>query len=144
MTNKITDIPFYKYLIILVDDDRLSNLLNKKIIDKNFPNQKVLDFIFPKKALTFILDYITEKEGLLIFLDLNMPLISGWEFLKILNKKKQYFKSFHIYILSSSINHIDKKKAMKYSFVKGFISKPLTNEEVREIQNKLLIQPLSR
>lgn len=115
--------------LVLVDDDPLVNKMHKMLLKKYHANIAVTDFNNPQKALDHIATHQTE----LIFLDINMPEIDGWEFLNRL--KKQPLKP-KVIIVSSSIDPAEKNKAYSHDCVKDFISKPLTREKL----NKLFLE----
>jgi CheY-like chemotaxis protein len=70
----------------------------------------------------------------LIFLDLNMPGFSGWDFLEEFERLQSSFrKAINIYIVSSSIDPNDKLNASQYHFVKGFLTKPVKKERLEMI-----------
>src|SRR5690606_27327183 len=100
---------------ILIDDDALTNLLSKKIILKNINNVEVKDFIDPELALEHIeAEFRPNKsEGeTIIFLDINMPILTGWEFLDKFDRFSPSVKSqFIIYMLSSSVYPADVQRA---------------------------------
>lgn len=112
--------------IFLVDDDRTSNFLNKKILKNIYKNVDIIDFISSEEALGHLTSkqYMPGKEPDVVLLDINMPDIDGWEFIERLKtvNKAHYFK---IIMLSSSIDENDMDKAKRYKEVKGFITKPL-------------------
>jgi len=71
------------------------------------------------------------QEMAVVFLDLNMPIMNGWEFLDKLSKaKNEITMHYKLYILSSTINPDDQKKAKSNPLVSGFLSKPLTKEHL--------------
>ena len=75
------------------------------------------------------LSKLPENQSVVIFLDLNMPVLNGWEFLD------KYVELFHerndkIIILSSSIDFLDRQKAKLYELVSGFLEKPLTMDKI--------------
>lgn len=115
--------------LVLVDDDPLVNKMHKMLLKKYHANIAVIDFNNPQQALEYLAVHHTE----LIFLDINMPEIDGWEFLNRL--KKQSLKS-KVIIVSSSIDPVEKNKAYSHDCVKDFISKPLTREKL----NKLFLE----
>ncbi|MHB8208515.1 response regulator [Mucilaginibacter sp.] len=115
--------------LVLVDDDPLINKMHKMLLKKYHANITVVDFNSPLKAL----EHVAINHTDLIFLDINMPKIDGWEFLSRL--KNQSLKP-KVIILSSSIDPVEKNKAYSYDCVKDFISKPLTREKL----NKLFLE----
>ncbi|MDZ4726510.1 MAG: response regulator [Leptospira sp.] len=72
----------------------------------------------------------------IVFLDLNMPVVDGWGFLETFHLKYiLHFPDTKVYILTSSVDPEDKERASKYSFVKDFISKPITKFILEKIKN---------
>ena len=119
--------------ILLVDDDPIGQYLHNNILTKcNFPEQ----LMFENGALA--LDYILEKKDedilFLIFLDINMPVMNGWELLEALSENciKPAIK---VVILTSSIDSSDRKKANGYPQVVKFLEKPLTESCVSQIKS---------
>jgi two-component SAPR family response regulator len=107
---------------ILVDDDELTNVLNKKIINSVLPKMSTEVFLDIDDALDWL--KINDKNGdFLIFLDINFPRRSGWDFLE----DYQHFPILSkIIMLSSSIVQSDKIKALSYKNVLQYLSKPLS------------------
>jgi len=66
----------------------------------------------------------------LIFLDIHMPCMNGWEVLEILEQKKKP-EHCKLYLVSSSINPLDHAKAKQYRWVDAFVTKPLGNKELK-------------
>ncbi|MCM8569529.1 response regulator [Gramella jeungdoensis] len=71
----------------------------------------------------------------LIFLDLNMPVMDGWQFLDELQKMEKS-KDIIIYIVTSSVDPSDKEKASAYDFVEDYIVKPLKADNLKNIISK--------
>ncbi|PRY87011.1 response regulator [Mongoliibacter ruber] len=117
--------------IILVDDDPINNLINKRLITKLSISEKVEEFLEAEKALQRLRS-LDSNEQTLILLDINMPVMNGWDFLNVYLKEFPERKD-EIYVLSSSIDLQDRQKAMQYHVVKGFVEKPLTPEKIKNI-----------
>lgn len=118
--------------ILLVDDDQVCNFLNENIIHLMDGQLKVQTALNGQSAL----DFLEENEGYpqLILLDLNMPVMDGFEFLnefvKLPEKKR---KNIVIVILTSSDYEKDRERASKYNVVSGYVTKPLTQEKMVSI-----------
>ena len=127
---------------ILVDDDDLTNLIHDMTL-KDALGEKVLVETFekPEEALDFIQNTYTENsDPTILFLDINMPGINGWEFLERYEKFSPAVKSrINIYILSSSVDPRDVRRAEENKNVLGFLSKPLSAENISSITGKGLI-----
>ena len=125
--------------ILLVDDDEFVNLLHKTVIEdleisKNVEIAESGDTALDLLECPKIKDCKTPD---LIFLDLNMPGMTGWDFLESYRiKKNQCATKPLIIILSNSSNPYDIKKAEGYEEVAGFRSKPLTDLMMHEIMHR--------
>lgn len=121
---------------ILVDDDPLTNLLAKKILEKNLGEVEVRDFLIPELALEYIETEFENKvlEGkTTLFLDINMPSLTGWEFLDKFEKFTDAIKNqFNIYMLSSSVDPTDMQRAKQNPLVIDFIEKPINKASLLE------------
>jgi CheY-like chemotaxis protein len=117
--------------IMLVDDDCYDNYFHEREIKKTNPAISVIEKTSGLDALEFLISNIGNKELLpdLIFLDINMPVMDGWMFLEASQKlDKELQDSFIIIMLSTSLNSEDIVRAMTYSNVSDYITKPLTRE----------------
>ncbi len=112
---------------ILVDDDRFNNMIGKMVIEHTISGAMVAVFDLPEACLSFIrLAYALPQPVTTLFLDINMPSMSGWEFLDAFNRlPEEVKKPIHIYLLSSSADPCDIARAESNPYVRGFISKPL-------------------
>ena len=121
---------------MIIDDDPMNNLICAKILEFTFPKAKVNSFVDPRDGLNYLLlNYIQDKNiPLLLFLDINMPDLSGWDVLDHLKEfSDQVMARMKIYMLSSSICPEDKEKAASYPFVSGYINKPLSKIKLHSI-----------
>ena len=117
---------------IIVDDDSFNNTICTMILEDALGNVEIQEFTKPEKALLFIRENV--KSPTIVFLDINMPTLTGWEFLEQYEKFSEEVKmQINIYILSSSVDQRDVNKANENKYVKGFISKPLDFETVISI-----------
>ncbi len=123
--------------IMLVDDDEINNFITVKLIRKAYPDSVITTYLNGRLAIDKIkniLEYNPENIPDYILLDINMPVMNGWEFLeeyKVLNLDPD--KKITIYILSSSVFSNDVDKAKSYESVANFISKPLNLEAIKEV-----------
>lgn len=120
--------------VFLVDDDPINNLINRRLLTKTGISNRIEEFLGGEDALAKIKD-LDPGDSLLIFLDINMPVLNGWEFL---NKYLDIYpnRNDKIVILSSSIDFQDRQKAEEYPVVSGFLEKPLTIEKINEQMEK--------
>lgn len=118
--------------IMLIDDDHFTNFYNQHILERAKICESIIVFQNAKEALEYL--NTTEESVDLILLDVNMPVMNGWQFLEEFEKLSTNKKTAMIAImLTSSINSDDEEKANTFAAVKEFISKPLTPEKVTEI-----------
>lgn len=120
--------------VLLVDDDRATNFLNKRLLDKMGVVQKISIARNGEEAMDYLVKaFAGERDNPVpdvILLDINMPLVNGWEFLEQYEALPEDFKnSIAIYMLSTSLRESDTAMAEHHPLVKGFIHKPLTVEQ---------------
>lgn len=126
--------------ILLIDDDPVSNLINKRIIESQFGCQTI---IFPgaHEALSVLKTSLTGEQNLLqqvIFLDIDMPHMTGWEFLdELIKLPNALLEKCHVIILTSSIDFEDIDRSKSYKVVRDFISKPLTPARLESLVQKI-------
>lgn len=123
--------------ILLVEDDAITTLVCERIIKMdNFANE-VITKVNGLEALNYLKDCVINNNATIpevIFLDINMPILNGWDFLKEFEQIKHQLTTIpKIYILSSTVDPEDFKKANQFSTFKGTISKPLTKEHLQTI-----------
>jgi len=128
-------------LILCIDDDPITLMLSKKVIIKaNFSNT-IITAKNGEEALQYFNSIINKEENKLpnlIFLDLNMPVMDGWEFLDNFSTNKySEINSTKIVILSSTIDPEDLQKSKKYPMVIDFLSKPITTNMLSYLESKI-------
>ena len=123
--------------ILCVDDDAITLMLCKKVIERVAFANEVLTAKNGEEAIDYFNKLAPEYKlnknvsyPKLIFLDLNMPIMNGWEFLDnyLQNEYQEVFKEAKFIVLSSTIDPQDVVKAKSYPMVIDFLSKPITKE----------------
>ena len=128
-------------LACIIDDDKIYVNLVRKIIETKKLCDHLLIFKDGKEGIDYFETLLQnfEKEHLpeVILLDLNMPVMDGWEFLERFTKIKNKFNSpITLYVVSSSINAIDIEKAKSLSSVQNYLIKPVKIDELEAVFNK--------
>jgi CheY-like chemotaxis protein len=110
--------------IILIDDDEICNLITKRIINKEWNSLEIISFTSGEEALNFLYASENQFTNFIIFLDINMPIMNGWEFLEKVKENDQR-ENWRINILTSSVDKGDEILANKYSMINHYYTKPL-------------------
>lgn len=126
-----------KIPVWIIDDDPIFKIIAQKIIQKAEDLETLATFSNGKDALNALETAIHNNENLpnIILLDIEMPIMDGWEFVEHINPFKSILKEkkIKIFILSSSIAVEDKLKAQSNSKVSGYLTKPLTLENLETL-----------
>lgn len=125
--------------VVLIDDDSISNFITEKLILRVAFAQEVKSFTSAEDALTHFQSLDQENQPFpdMIFLDLNMPGMDGWEFIKSYKSLPAAQTSqCRLFMLSSAVDAKDIVHAKSLEEVEDFISKPLTVEDIAIIQEK--------
>ena len=117
----------------MIDDHKVNNFINQKLLEKHFEELEVLSFEEPYDALDYLDDDANQVPDL-IFLDINMPDMDGWEFIEKLQVNERLAR-IPIVMLSSSIFKSDLEKSKSYPTVIDFQMKPLTKEYVLNLKS---------
>lgn len=122
-------------IVMLVDDNDIDNFINERMINGcNFAETTYVN-TSTRSAIEFLknlsVNKALRKDHLpsIIFLDINMPILDGFQFIEEFEKLDPVLvKAINIVMLTSSINPSDIERSKKFPSVKGFIHKPLTEE----------------
>jgi len=130
--------------ILFVDDDPITLMLCKKVIEKAEFSEVIETANNGEDALRYF-DNLKEELNnnadislpQLMFLDLNMPIMGGWEFLDLFSGEKYHktFPDLKVIVLSSTIDPKDIEKSKSYSMVIDFLSKPITKDLLKSISD---------
>ncbi|MGZ9676019.1 response regulator [Flavobacterium sp. GNP001] len=128
-----------KKSIWIVDDDPIYQIIANKIVQRSDMFSEVTTFKNGREAMNIVYQVLENKNTIpdIILLDINMPVMDGWEFMEELTAiKPQIQKEFSVYIVSSSIAVEDKSKSKKYNDILGYISKPISVNDLLLIASK--------
>lgn len=124
--------------ILLIDDDEATNFLNQLVIEQCGYVDKVIIKQSGREALEYLSSVSSENKMVtrpdVIFLDINMPAMDGWEFLEEYKKLNEEQKGkVMIVMLTTSLFKEDKERAVSVPEVSGFENKPLTKEKLESV-----------
>ena len=116
---------------IIVDDDGVNNFLCHRVIQMAFPLSGIKMFTDPNAAIEYLKSEFECSIKTILLLDINMPTLSGWDFLKILDElDTSITENLKVFMLSSSIDQHDRARSTGSKNVLNYITKPLTKEDV--------------
>lgn len=129
--------------ILLVDDSKAMNNLNERLLKEMGIAENIISALNGEQAL----DYINSKKEDgnypkpdVIFLDINMPVMDGYQFLgKYIKLERPIEKEPIIVMLTTSKSEIDEEIAAQFSIIKGYLFKPLTKEKINEILDQYIL-----
>ena len=122
--------------VFLVDDDQIFRTATTVLLQRELQEIQISEFKNGMEVYDKLIELEKKQEALpdVILLDINMPLMNGWEFLEELKGcSPELRNNIDIHILTSSIAPEDLNLSLTYDFIKGYITKPFTIEDVRGI-----------
>jgi CheY-like chemotaxis protein len=131
---------------IIVDDDNLDIKLCKLYIRHTLPDIEIVSFNIAEEALIYFQSAFSIEfpANSVLLLDVNMPGISGWEFLEKYDALDQKIKDqIRIYILSSSVDLRDQKKAASAKYISGYLIKPVTTVLINKLYEECVFTRIS-
>jgi CheY-like chemotaxis protein len=122
--------------VMLVDDNEIDNIINEKIIEASAFAETILVFQTGQEALDYLRENQKDDEKLpeIVFLDINMPIMDGFQFLDDFESfSENVLEKCKIIMLSSSISPKDIDRAASNRYVKKYLNKPLNKRYLEAI-----------
>jgi len=124
--------------VCIIDDDNIYINLVSKIIEIKRLSENIMIFKNGREALDFFINSIKNPKEFIvpqvIFLDLNMPIMDGWEFLDEYEKiRNKINKKIDLYVVSSSIDGRDIRRAKSIDVVLDYLTKPIGIKDLEKI-----------
>ena len=124
--------------VLIVDDDEVIVFLHELIIRESGLSAAPLSFRNGRLALNYLNSHHEAAEHYLIFLDLNMPIMNGWELVNAI-QASCYQHQVSVVMVTSSINYSDRIKANLYPLIIEYAEKPLTFKICERLKSMLNI-----
>ncbi len=115
-------------MIFIVDDDPIHQQISQIMLERLGVTKQIMKFCDAEEVLTYLKQHLQDAAAMpdVILLDLNMPVMDGWDFLnEYATLYHQIPQKVRIYVLTSSIDEKDKERVGQYHFVNGYLTKPL-------------------
>lgn len=126
-----------KFNFIVIDDSKLDCFIAEKIIQNTGKSNSVKTFQQAAEALGYIENLSAQEIETIIFVDIQMPMMNGFEFVEAFEALPAGTRTnYSIYMLSSSINENDIARVKGYSSIKQFVNKPLTASSISILLNE--------
>jgi CheY-like chemotaxis protein len=125
--------------VLIIDDDDIVTLVQGKLLQNSNVTKEPLKF---KRALDAV-EYLNSASAdnlYLLLLDINMPIMSGWQFLDEI-EKMEVKDNIYVFMVTSSIDYNDKEKAKKYNRILNFIEKPITAKNCEQLKELPILKP---
>jgi len=125
--------------LLIIDDDDIVRLVQGKLLQNCNVTDEPLKFKRASEAVEFLNSASIEHHYLLM-LDINMPMMNGWEFLDEIENMKVK-ENIYVLMVSSSIDYNDKEKAKNYDRIINFIEKPITAKNCEQLKELPILKP---
>jgi CheY-like chemotaxis protein len=116
--------------ILVVDDDETIVFLHEFMVKESGLSEEPISFYDGKRTLDYILANAESQDAFLILLDINMPVMNGWEFLNAI-RRYNFSNPIFVVIVTSSLNTEDREKASTYKQVIDYIEKPVDSKVLK-------------
>lgn len=133
--------PLAKHIVCIIDDDNIYQYTARVLLESTGLAKDIQSFYNGYEAINYLKEQ--KSTGLdtlpdLIFLDINMPVMNGWEFLEEYRKLYASFsKPIVVYVVSSSVDYSDMQKSRSYETVTDYLVKPVNRSKFQELIQSL-------
>ncbi|MDF4203538.1 response regulator [Maribacter sp. SA7] len=124
------------YQILLIEDDPIFTFLLEKGIKHADLKGETISFSNGKPAIEYLTNEYSDQKNYIIFLDLNMPVMNGWEFMDQLESFASTDNCM-VFVLTSSAYRHDIEKLKKKALVADFVTKPITEFLLKGIKDSI-------
>lgn len=132
--------------VLSIDDDKVTQILNRIHLNANKFCTQIIELYNGAEAIDFFNKLENGEISMdsfpdIIFLDVNMPVMDGWEFFETFKRDFAHFENkTKIFLVSSSINPIDNERAKKEKSIVAFLSKPLVAKQLQIVTELLVLR----
>ena len=127
----MTIIPIMYHTCLLIDNNYIDNFINSRLLKRSNFAENIIASQDPREVIKSLRDGIIKPD--IIFLDVDMPLMDGFEFLKEYDKIDMDKEFIKIVLLTSSIDPADIKRAEKNKYITKLVTKPLTDKVIEKL-----------
>ncbi len=127
-------------VVCLIDDDEIYQYIFRRQVEITHPSSQIHIFPNGKKGFEYLMNSLKNPNTIpeYIFLDINMPIMDGWQFLEEFSTiEDKLTKDINIYLVTSSIDERDIAKANQINSVKEYLIKPISGDKIQEVFQKL-------
>ncbi|MBC7389166.1 MAG: response regulator [Opitutaceae bacterium] len=120
--------------VLIIDDDEVVLYIHKIMVMNSNLSLDPITFLNGKKTLDFLISDYSPAHKYLLLLDINMPIMNGWELLEAINSHG-LIDNISVIMATSSINLADKNQSEKYGQVIAYAEKPISEEICQTFKN---------
>ena len=124
--------------VMVIDDDKIFNLMATVLLRDTGITINPISCTSGQEALTLLRCRTVEDTAFLLFLDINMPGMSGWEVLALI-EELAHLTPIYVVMVTSSIDEADKAKAMAHERVIDYMVKPIKREKLMALKSSFAL-----
>lgn len=125
--------------VMIVDDDPIASYLLEKLIKRKALSNEPLAFEGVRETLDYFERNDAPDKLYLVFLDINMPPVSGWQLMDFV-RQKAFSARVYFLMITSSVDSADRQRAQNYPQVVGFLEKPIDGKMVEAVKGMEILR----